>query len=126
MAMRLGRRRFIGSAIGFAVSGCGTLKTSSAEARLAAGAAEARRQLANGAMRGVALGTDGATAALGLRTFDPVESPMDVSCRFDVASITKPLVAAALARRRRGRYAIRGSPDRRYSPIRKPVSPPSC
>ena len=80
------------------MSGCRTLKTSSVEARLAAGAAEARRQLANGAMRGVALGTDGAMAAYGLRTFDPVESPMDIACRFDVASITKPLVAAALAR----------------------------
>ena len=82
----------------FVLSGCGTLRKASAETRLAAALEEARRQLANGAMRGVALGTDGVTAALGLRTFDPVERPMDVSCRFDVASITKPLVAVALAR----------------------------
>ena len=94
----IGRRGFLGAAACFALSGCGTLKTSSAETRLAAGVAEARRQLANGAMRGVTLGTDGAMAAYGLRTFDPVESPMDVTCRFDVASLTKPLVAAALAR----------------------------
>ena len=109
------RRGFIGSAACFALAGCSASRTAtdetsvvpvvrwsggagSAETRLSAASAEARRQLANGAMRGVALGTDGATAALGLRTFDPVESPRDVSCRFDVASITKPLVAAALAR----------------------------
>ena len=94
----MNRREFIGSAIGFAVSGCGTLCVSSAEARLARAAALARQQLAEGAMRGVALGTDGTAAAYGLRTFAPTESPLDVDCRFDVASITKPLVAAALAR----------------------------
>lgn len=92
------RRGFIASAVGLAVSGCRAFRAPSAEARLSAAAALARQQLAQGAMRGVALGTDGVMAAYGLRTFDPVESPMDVSCRFDVASITKPLVATALAR----------------------------
>ena len=92
------RRGFIGSAACFALAGCSTPRTASAETRLAAAMEEARRQLEHGAMRGAALGTDGLMAALGLCTFDPVESPMNVSCRFDVASITKPLVAAALAR----------------------------
>ena len=92
------RREFIGSALCAALAGCRTGAPTSAADRLRSALDLAKAQLADGAMRGVALGTDGVSAAAGLRTFDPVETSMTVGCRFDVASVTKPLVAAAAAR----------------------------
>jgi len=84
--------------------------------RLDAAVALAREQLAAGLMKGVALGTDGQTWAGGLRTFDPKEKPLTADCLFDVASITKPLVAAALARLAAEKAFDPEAPFTRYLP----------
>ena len=99
MKFCVSRRNFIDGASAFALSALPGCRIAGLETTNDDALAELQRQIDEGMIDGAVFQTTSMPYALsiGNRTFQPPIQPMTVDTRFDVASVTKPVVAACAA-----------------------------